>query len=166
MRYKIADTDILLAVVSQNDFCPGGKFAVPYGDEVVLPVNLLGKRVQHVVPTQGGHLSGHRSFTSTYPGRQPFDTVALTYGWQVLWPDHCVQDTPGARERGHKRVFLAGLALDFCVRFSAEDAYRCGFEVVVAEDACRSIDVGGSLEAARRAFAQLAIPRAAVEAIA
>ena len=66
---------------------------------------------------------------------------------------------------GGKRVFLAGLALDFCVRYSAEDAHRCGFDVMVVEDACRGIDVGRSMDATRQAFAQLAIPRAAVEVI-
>jgi nicotinamidase/pyrazinamidase len=65
------------------------------------------------------------------------------------------------RERGLGRVFLTGLALDFCVRYSAEDAHRCGFEVVVVDDACRAIDLGGSLDAARQAFARLAIPRVA-----
>jgi len=48
-------------------------------------------------------------------------------------------------------------AFDFCVRYSAEDARRAGFSVLVIEDACRSIDVGGSAEAARSAFQNLAI---------
>jgi nicotinamidase/pyrazinamidase len=209
MTYKIADTDVLLVIDVQNDFCPGGKLTVSHGDEVVPLVNLLGERFQHVVLTQDWHPSGHKSFASANPGRQQFETVAFTYGPQVLWPDHCVQGTPGAqfhtglqiphaelvlrkgyrrdidsysafyendhktptglagylRERGLARVFLAGLALDFCVRYSAEDAHRCGFDVVVVEDACRGIDMGGSVDAARRAFAQLAIPRVAVEAI-
>jgi nicotinamidase/pyrazinamidase len=209
MTYKIADTDVLLVIDVQNDFCPGGKLTVSHGDEVVPLVNLLGERFQHVVLTQDWHPSGHKSFASANPGRQQFETVAFTYGPQVLWPDHCVQGTPGAqfhtglqiphaelvlrkgyrrdidsysafyendhktptglagylRERDLARVFLAGLALDFCVRYSAEDAHRCGFDVVVVEDACRGIDMGGSVDAARRAFAQLAIPRVAVEAI-
>jgi len=57
------------------------------------------------------------------------------------------------RERGIKRLFLAGLALDFCVRYSAEDAVREGFAVVVIEDACRSIDVQGSMAASHASFA-------------
>ncbi|MBO0743282.1 MAG: isochorismatase family protein, partial [Hyphomicrobiaceae bacterium] len=61
------------------------------------------------------------------------------------------------RERGFKRIFLVGLALDVCVRYSAEDAHRCGFEAVVIEDACRGIDVGGSMAAAHQAFARSAI---------
>jgi nicotinamidase/pyrazinamidase len=61
------------------------------------------------------------------------------------------------RERGLKRVFVAGLAFDFCVRYSAEDARRQGFDVVVIEDACRGIDVGGSVQATRESFAKLGI---------
>jgi nicotinamidase/pyrazinamidase len=61
------------------------------------------------------------------------------------------------RERGLKRLFVAGLALDFCVRYSAEDARREGFEVVVVEDACRGIDVGGSVKATRESFAALGV---------
>ncbi len=61
------------------------------------------------------------------------------------------------RERGFTRVFLAGLALDYCVRFSAEDAQRQGFAVAIIEDACRAIDAAGSLETARRSLAELGI---------
>jgi len=61
------------------------------------------------------------------------------------------------RERGLRRVFLAGLAFDFCVRFSAEDAKREGLDVTVVEDACRGIDMDGSVVATRRAFAALGI---------
>ena len=56
------------------------------------------------------------------------------------------------RERGFRRVFLAGLAFDFCVRYSAEDAHREGFEAIVIEDACRGIDVDGSMAATRELF--------------
>jgi nicotinamidase/pyrazinamidase len=70
------------------------------------------------------------------------------------------------RERGLTRVFLAGLAFDFCVRYSAEDAHRCGFEVVVVEDACRGIDVDGSVNETRRRLAELDIPSVAAGSIA
>jgi nicotinamidase/pyrazinamidase len=66
------------------------------------------------------------------------------------------------RERGLKRVFLTGLAYDFCVRYSAEDAAAAGFEVVVVEDACRGIDVDGSIAATSRLLAGLEIPSASV----
>ncbi|HZT47327.1 MAG TPA: bifunctional nicotinamidase/pyrazinamidase [Hyphomicrobiaceae bacterium] len=209
MRHAIADTDVLLVVDVQNDFCPGGRLAVPRGDEVVGLVNRLGSLFQNVVLTQDWHPPGHRSFASTHPGKQPYETVAFPYGPQVLWPDHCVQGSPGAqfhpgldiphaelvlrkgyrrdidsystfyendhttptglagylRERGLTRVVLAGLAFDFCVRYSAEDAHRCGFGVTVVEDACRGIDVAGSMDAARQALARLSIPCLAAEAV-
>ena len=57
------------------------------------------------------------------------------------------------RERGLTNVFLVGLALDFCVRYTAEDARKGGFSATILEDACRAIDMGGSLDAARKSFA-------------
>ena len=196
------DGDVLIVVDVQNDFCPGGALAVPRGDEVVPVVNGLATRFRNVVLTQDWHPRGHLSFASSHPGRQPFETVTAAYGPQVLWPDHCVQNTPGAafhdaldiphaalivrkgmdraidsysalyendrktptgltgylRERGFSRVFVVGLALDFCVRFSAEDARRERFAVFVIEDGCRGIDVAGSVAATRASFAALGIP--------
>jgi nicotinamidase/pyrazinamidase len=61
------------------------------------------------------------------------------------------------RERGLTRVFVAGLAFDFCVRFSCEDACREGFEALVVEDACRGIDLVGSMEKTRRVLAELGV---------
>lgn len=186
--------DLLVLIDIQNDFCPGGALAVPEGDQVVPVANRLAGHFPHVVLTQDWHPKGHRSFASAHPGRQPFDTAELGYGSQVLWPDHCVQGSPGAAfhpdlvttnaelvlrkgfraeidsysaffendrktptglggyaaERGFRRLFLAGLATDFCVAFTAEDARRCGLEAVVLLDGCRAIDQGGSLDAALR----------------
>jgi nicotinamidase/pyrazinamidase len=193
------ERDVLLAVDIQNDFCPGGRLAVPRGDEVVPTINRLCEKFRHVVLTQDWHPPGHMSFASSHPGRKPFEIVAAPYGPQELWPDHCVQQTPGAefrrdfiapgaalivrkgfrreidsysafyendrttptgltgylKERGFARVFLAGLAFDFCVRFSAEDAHRGGFVVAVIEDACRGIDVNGSVAATRQSLAAI-----------
>lgn len=56
------------------------------------------------------------------------------------------------RERGFQRIFCVGLATDFCVRFSAEDARRQGFETIVIESGCRGIDLDGSMAAARKAM--------------
>ncbi len=184
--------DVLLVVDVQNDFCPGGALAVADGDAVVAPSNALMRRFGGVVLTQDWHPSGHESFASAHAGRAPYETIALAYGEQTLWPDHCVQGTAGAdfhaaldaehaqlvvrkgfrhaidsysaffendratptglggylRERGFDRVFLCGLATDYCVAYSAIDARRQGFEVVVLLDACRAIDVDGSLDAA------------------
>lgn len=199
MSIALTDADVLLAVDVQKDFCPGGRLAVPRGDEVVPIVNRLAAKFKNVVLTQDWHPPGHLSFASSHPGREPFETIEVAYGPQVLWPDHCVQDTPGAefredlhvpqaalvirkgfrraidsysafyendratptglagylRERGLRRVFLAGLAFDFCVRYSAEDAHREGFDAIVIEDACRGIDVDGSVAATHRRLAEL-----------
>jgi nicotinamidase/pyrazinamidase len=191
----------LLVVDVQNDFCPGGALAVPGGDEVVPAINGLAARFAHVLLTQDWHPPGHRSFASSHPGRRPYETIDVDYGPQILWPDHCVQGTPGAalradlqiphaelvlrkgyhrgidsysafyendrttqtglsgylRERGFRRLFVAGLAFDFCVRYSCEDAHRECFDVVVIEDACRSIDVDGSMAATWRALHALGV---------
>jgi len=90
------DRDLLLVVDMQNDFCPGGALAVPGGDEIVSAVNRLARAFAHVILTQDWHPPGHSSFASAHPGRQPFETVEMPYGEQILWPDHCVQGTPGA----------------------------------------------------------------------
>jgi nicotinamidase-related amidase len=186
-------TDILVVVDVQKDFCPGGALAVPQGDAIVPLVNRFAAAFPHVVLTQDWHPRDHRSFASAHPGHAPFEAVEMPYGPQILWPDHCVPGTPGAefhpgldadraelivrkgfvreidsysafyendhktptglagylRERRFDRVFLVGLATDFCVRYSALDARRCGFEVVVLLAACRAIDLQGSDAEAR-----------------
>jgi nicotinamidase/pyrazinamidase len=90
------DRDVLIVVDVQNDFCPGGALAVPQGDAIVPIVNRLARRFAHVVLTQDWHPAGHSSFASAHPGRQPFESIDTDYGAQILWPDHCVQGTPGA----------------------------------------------------------------------
>ncbi|HYM04768.1 MAG TPA: bifunctional nicotinamidase/pyrazinamidase [Stellaceae bacterium] len=208
-KIETGQRDILLIVDIQNDFCPGGALDVPRGDEVVAAVNRLARRFEHVALTQDWHPPGHLSFASSHPGKKPYDTVTVSYGRQVLWPDHCVQGSHGAefharlavpraelvlrkgyhptidsysafrendrttktglaaylRERGFQRVFIAGLALDFCVRYSAEDAHAEGFAVVVIEDACRAIDLGGSLGATWQSLNARGIARAATDAV-
>jgi nicotinamidase/pyrazinamidase len=88
--------DILLIVDVQNDFCPGGALAVPEGDRIMPEISKLMAAHQHVIVTQDWHSADHSSFASQHPGRAPFETVAAPYGAQVLWPDHCIQGTPGA----------------------------------------------------------------------
>ncbi|MCJ2046125.1 bifunctional nicotinamidase/pyrazinamidase [Methylobacterium sp. J-078] len=88
--------DVLLVIDVQGDFLPGGALAVPGGDAVIAPVNRLLGLFPHAVLTQDWHPPGHVSFATSHPGRAPFDTVPLAYGAQVLWPEHCVQGSPGA----------------------------------------------------------------------
>ena len=174
----------------QPDFMPGGALAVEGGDELVGPVGALmaSGRFPLQVATQDWHPPGHVSFASVHPGRKPFETVDLYGRPQMLWPDHCVQGSPGAalhrglpwaavsavirkgadasvdsysgfknnwnrdgrrpatglggylRDRGVRTVFLCGLARDYCVLWSAEDAVEMGFEVFVLWDLTRPVD--------------------------
>jgi nicotinamidase/pyrazinamidase len=200
---RISDDDLLLVIDVQNDFCAGGALAVPDGDAVVPVINRLSERFAHIALTQDWHPNGHSSFATTHPGRAPFEVITMPYGEQTLWPDHCVQGTPGAgfhpllntqqaelvirkgfrpaidsysafyendrstptglagylRERGFRRVFLAGLATDFCVYYSAADARRLGFDVVLIEAGCRGIDLAGSLDAAWAGMAEAGVQR-------
>ena len=162
-----------------------------------------------MILTQDWHPRGHELFASTHPGKRPYEVIPLAYGPQVLWPDHCIQESPGAefhaslriphaelvlrkglrpaidsysafyendhktptglsgylRERELQRVVLAGLAFDFCVRYSAEDACREGFRVVVVEDACRGIDINGSMAETHGSFARSGVEAVAADAI-
>lgn len=195
------DTDVLLIVDVQNDFCPGGSLPIEGGHQVVPVINRLSGLFDHGVLTQDWHPAGHSSFASTHPGSAPFDEIEVAYGQQVLWPDHCIQGSPGAafhgelktdgadlvirkgfrpaidsysafyendkvtptglkgylKDRGLHRVFVTGLALDVCVRFTAEDAHRSGFETLVVTDACRGVNMNGSNDAALERFAELGI---------
>ncbi|SAL67020.1 pyrazinamidase/nicotinamidase [Caballeronia udeis] len=188
--------EVLLVIDVQNDFMPRGALPVAHGDEVVPVINRLASAFSHVVLTQDWHPAKHISFADNHAGRAPFDMTTLSYGEQVLWPAHCVQNTDGAalhrdlsvpharlvirkghhvdvdsysafmeadrttptgltgylREVGVKRVYCCGLATDYCVAWSALDARSAGFEAVVIDDACRAIDLDGSLA---RAWAQM-----------
>jgi len=93
----IGPRDVLLVIDMQNDFMPGGALAVAEGDAIVPLVNRLAAKFSNVVLTQDWHPAGHASFASSHPGARPFETIAMPYGPQVLWPDHCVQGGRGAR---------------------------------------------------------------------
>ncbi len=90
-------TDALLVIDMQVDFLPGGPLPVREGDALPPGINALARLFDHVILTQDWHPAGHISFSSAHPGKQPFvDTVETPYGTQSLWPDHCVQGSPGA----------------------------------------------------------------------
>lgn len=179
----------LLIVDLQNDFCPGGALEVPNGDAIVPVINKLLPRFDTVLQTQDWHPAGHSSFASSHDGKEPFDTIEMPYGEQVLWPDHCVQDSEGAafhpdldtsqsqlivrkgfrkqidsysafyenddttstglsgylRERNIDKLFVVGLATDFCVKWSVLDGLKEGFSITVVEDAVKGIDLDGSV---------------------
>ena len=88
--------DALIIVDPQLDFCPGGALAVAGGDEIMAGIADLAPRFELVVVTQDWHPGGHASFASSHQGAAPFGTTRMPYGEQVLWPDHCVQGSPGA----------------------------------------------------------------------
>jgi nicotinamidase/pyrazinamidase len=93
---KIFERASLLIIDVQNDFCPGGTLPVLEGDEVVPIINTLMEHFGSVVATQDWHPPGHISFASTHAGKKPFETVRVKGIEQVLWPDHCIQGSPGA----------------------------------------------------------------------
>lgn len=169
------DDEALVIVDVQNDFCPGGKLAVPRGDEIIEIINRLAGEFKHVITTQDWHPPGHVSFKQR----------------GGAWPEHCVQETEGAelhpklnraavtlrikkgtdpdrdaysgfqdtglsmelKERGVRKVYITGLAGDVCVHQTALDARRAGFEVTVVRNAVRSINANEGDE--ERAFSEM-----------
>jgi|SRR5690554_1485726 len=108
----------LIIVDIQNDFLPGGALAVPQGGEVTEPINRLQADYGLVVATQDWHPAGHKSFASSHPGKSPFDRIDLQGLPQTLWPDHCIQGTPGAAlsdaldTRRIEAIFRKGMDLE------------------------------------------------------
>jgi len=190
----------LLVIDVQPDFLPGGRLAVGEGDRILPGVRALmesdGFPVR--IATQDWHPPEHVSFASNHSGVEPFDVIQLHDHDQVLWPDHCVQGTPGAelhpelpwervhavirkgmdphvdsysgfrnnwgpggdrpptglagylREREVEEVLICGLARDFCVGWTAEDAVDGGFRTTLVWDLSRSVDPSGDNELRRK----------------
>ncbi|MEO8820662.1 MAG: bifunctional nicotinamidase/pyrazinamidase [Ginsengibacter sp.] len=86
----------LIIVDVQNDFLPGGALAVQHGDAVIPVINKLQNQFDLVVATQDWHPESHKSFASSHPGKKVFEEIILDGLPQVLWPNHCVQETAGA----------------------------------------------------------------------
>ena len=175
----------LLVVDIQNDFLPGGSLAVKDGDEIIPLVNRLMNEFDLVVATQDWHPSDHGSFASNNEGKKPGDIIVLNGLDQILWPDHCVQNSEGAAfneelnteqfarvfrkgtdvgidsysgffDNGKKkdtglnaylksqsvdRVYISGLATDYCVKYTAIDAVECGYATWVIQDATRAVNL-------------------------
>lgn len=178
-------TDALILVDIQNDFLPDGALAVPHGDHVVPVANSLIEQFELVVATQDWHPSDHGSFASQHADAAVGDVIKLNGLSQIMWPDHCVQETSGAEfatelqlpsnvhvfakgtdptidsysgffDNGHRkatglgdfltgrgvtRVFILGLATDYCVKFTALDAVQLGFTTYLIEDGCRGVNL-------------------------
>ncbi len=175
----------LIIVDIQYDFLPGGKLPVKDGDQVIPVINSLQDKFELVVATQDWHPDDHQSFAANHSGRKPGDVIVIKGVEQVLWPQHCIQNSRGARlaeslrkdkiaavfhkgtertidsystffDNAHRRetgldhflqqhsvnrVYLAGLATDYCVKYSAHDAVSLRYETFVVIDACRGIDL-------------------------
>jgi nicotinamidase/pyrazinamidase len=154
--------DALIIVDVQNDFCPGGALPVPNGDEVIEPINGLAQDAPFVVATRDWHPPDHASFAEN-GGPWPVHCVQGTPGAEidsridrrlidVVVDVGQARDAEGysgfedtrleeiLREQGVRELDVTGLALDYCVKATALDARRAGFEVVVHEGATRAID--------------------------
>ena len=90
------ESEALIVIDVQNDFCPGGALAVAGGDEIVGGINALMGDFAVRVLTQDWHPADHSSFAANHPGKEAFSLIDMPYGPQVLWPVHCVQGTEGA----------------------------------------------------------------------
>ena len=91
-----SERSVLIVVDVQNGFTPGGNLAVADADQIIPCINQLAQQFHNVVLTQDWHPHNHISFADNHPGKQAFETIALDYGSQVLWPSHCVQGTQDA----------------------------------------------------------------------
>jgi nicotinamidase/pyrazinamidase len=160
--------DALIVVDVQNDFCPGGALAVPDGDQVIGRLNALAREAPFVVVTRDWHPPDHQSFASR-GGPWPEHCVQGTNGAE-LHPDidqslvdvvidkGQARDTEGysgfdgteleqlLRDHGVREVHVGGLALDYCVRATALDARKGGFDVVLHEGATRPVDPAAAEE--------------------
>ena len=150
----------------QNDFCPGGSLAVREGDRVVPVVNELQKHFDLIVATKDWHPAGHSSFASLWPPHCVQETAGAEFvagldtsriarvflkGTDIEidsysgFFDNEHRRATGLgdylKERGVTDVFIAGLATDYCVKFTALDAVALGFKTSVVVDACRGVEV-------------------------
>ncbi|GAA0890024.1 bifunctional nicotinamidase/pyrazinamidase [Rhodanobacter soli] len=98
MNQPLSPRSALILVDVQPDFMPGGTLACHEGDAVVPGIDALlrQRRFRHMVATQDWHPRGHISFAGSHPSRAPFEQITLYGQPQTLWPEHCVQGTPGA----------------------------------------------------------------------
>jgi len=162
---QVKPTDAFIIVDVQNTFCPGGTLPVTDGDAVVGPLNRVMPLFApgHVFATQDWHPDDHCSFAAR-GGRWPPHAIQNTpdadlhpdldrsrIGDVVRKGTTAERDAYSGfdgtdladrlRAAGVRRVFVGGLATDYCVKATALDARRVGFDVVVLEDACRAVDV-------------------------
>ena len=129
MTFQITNTDVLVVIDPQNDFCPGGALVVPGGNEIMEDICELSKMFTNIVVTQDWHPRDQISFASNHENGEPFSAVNVAYGDQVLWPDHCIQGTSGADfERGILPVIQRAQAIIRKGTNPEVDSYSAFFE--------------------------------------
>jgi nicotinamidase/pyrazinamidase len=186
---NLSKHDALIIVDMQNDFMPGGALPVEEGDQIIDEINYITKEFKEkngiIILTQDWHPENHMSFASSHSDKKPGDEFQSEGIGPVLWPDHCVQGSKGARfhnklnvnlahaiiRKGYnpnvdsysafiendkktetglagllkslniKRIFICGLALDYCCYFTAIDGIDFGFEVYFLVNLTKGIDL-------------------------
>ncbi len=121
------ETEALIVIDVQNDFCPGGALAVAEGDDIVPGINALMGDYATVVLTQDWHPADHASFAANHAGAEAFSVIEMPYGAQVLWPVHCVQGSVGAAFHKGLRTDPAQMVIRKGFR-PAIDSYSAFFE--------------------------------------
>lgn len=121
-----AANEAILVIDVQNDFCPGGALAVAGGDEIVAPINAMVPEFPVRVFTQDWHPSDHLSFASQHEA-EPMTVTELSYGTQVLWPDHCIIGSAGAEFHANLNITDADLIIRKGFRREI-DSYSAFFE--------------------------------------
>jgi nicotinamidase/pyrazinamidase len=121
------ETEALIVIDVQNDFCPGGALAVAGGDMIIPEINALMDEFPVVVLTQDWHPGTHHSFADNHPGAAAMSMIDMPYGPQVLWPAHCVQGTRGAEFHGVLRTGPAQMVIRKGFR-PGIDSYSAFFE--------------------------------------
>lgn len=171
-RQSLQDGDALLVVDVQNDFCPGGALAIPEGDKVIPPLNkwIAAANEAHVpvYASRDWHPANHLSFApqggrwpphcvqdtegaAFHPALDLNGAIIVTKGTRFDKDQYSVFDETGFAEelkrRGIKRVWIGGLAQDVCVKATAIDAARAGFDAHVLPEATLPVTPEGGAEA-------------------
>ena len=165
----------LIIIDIQNDFLPGGSLEVKEGDKIITLINEMMDNYDHIIATKDWHPSNHVSFASNHPGKEIGDIIKVNGLNQILWPDHCVQDSYGSefpkelnhekinniiykgknknidsysgfydnakgastqlseylKSKGIDKIDCVGLATEYCVKYTAIDASKEGFNTRV-----------------------------------
>lgn len=175
----------LLIVDVQNDFCPEGNLAVKEGDGIIPVINGIMSRFDIIIASKDWHPDNHICFISQHNDKRIGETVICDGIPQIIWPEHCIQDTAGSefhpdlntcrilkiihkgmninvdsysafRDNHHehptglnkylqkkeiKKLFIVGLATDYCVKYTALDELDLGYDVYVIKDATRGVNI-------------------------